>query len=77
MEFPTERERVITEIQDLIDQDHLDTARQKVYEAQKRMTNSGLDNLLGVIEAKTGSTRARKEASRSLYAAPRPSLLLT
>jgi tetratricopeptide (TPR) repeat protein len=51
---PTERESVITEIQDLIDQDHLDTAKQKVYEAQKRMTDSGLDNLLGVIEAKTG-----------------------
>ena len=45
---------MITQIQDLIDQDHLDTAKQKVYEAQKRMTDSGLDNLLGVIEAKTG-----------------------
>jgi tetratricopeptide (TPR) repeat protein len=51
---PTERERVITEIQDLIDQDNLDTARQRVYEAQKGMTDSGLDNLLGVIEAKIG-----------------------
>jgi tetratricopeptide (TPR) repeat protein len=51
---PAERERVITEIQDLIDQDHLDAARQKVYEAQKGMTDSGLDNLLGVIAAKTG-----------------------
>jgi tetratricopeptide (TPR) repeat protein len=51
---PTERETVITEIQDLIDQDHLNTARQRVYEAQKRMTDAGLDNLLGVILAKTG-----------------------
>lgn len=51
---PTEREKVIIEIQDLIDRDDLDAARQKVYEAQKGMTDSGLDNLLGVIEAKTG-----------------------
>lgn len=51
---PPERERVITEIQDLIDQDNLDAARQRVYEAQKGMTDSGLDNLLGVIEAKKG-----------------------
>jgi len=51
---PTERERVITEIQDLIDQDNLDAARQKIYEAQKGMTDSGLDNLLGVIQAKKG-----------------------
>ena len=51
---PTEREKVITEIQDLIDQDNLDAARQKIYEAQKGMTDSGLDNLLGVIEAKKG-----------------------
>ena len=50
---PTEREKVIIEIQDLIDRDDLDAARQKVYEAQKGMTDSGLDNLLGVIEAKT------------------------
>src|SRR5690349_3312451 len=52
--FPTERKRVITEIQDLIDQDNLETARQRIYEAQKRMTDAGLDNLLGVIQAKTG-----------------------
>ena len=51
---PTEREKVIIEIQDLIDRDDLDAARQKVYEAQKGMTDSGLDNLLGVIEAKAG-----------------------
>ena len=51
---PTEREKVITEIQDLINQDKLDAARQRVYEAQKRMTDAGLDNLLGVIDAKTG-----------------------
>jgi len=55
---PTERERVITEIQDLIDQDNVDTARQRVYEAQKRMTDAGLDNLLGVIEAKAGDYAA-------------------
>jgi tetratricopeptide (TPR) repeat protein len=59
---PTERESVITEIQDLIDQDHLDTAKQKVYEAQKRMTDSGLDNLLGVIEAKTGDYAGAEES---------------
>lgn len=51
---PTEPESVITAIQDLIDQDNLDTARQRVYEAQKRMPDAGLDNLLGVINAKTG-----------------------
>jgi len=51
---PTQREKVITEIQDLIDQDNLDTARQRIYEAQKGMIDSGLDNLLGVIEAKKG-----------------------
>ena len=50
----TERERVITEIQDLIDQNNLDAAKQRVYEAQRGMTDSGLDNLLGVVEAKTG-----------------------
>jgi tetratricopeptide (TPR) repeat protein len=51
---PTEREKVITEIQDLIDQNNLDAATQKIYEAQKGMTDSGLDNLLGVVEAKKG-----------------------
>ena len=51
---PTEREKVIIEIQDLFDRDDLDAARQRVYEAQKGMTDSGLDNLLGVIEAKAG-----------------------
>src|SRR4051812_35426848 len=51
---PTERERVITEIQDLIDHDNLDAARQRVYQAQKGMIDPGLDNLLGVIEAKVG-----------------------
>src|SRR4051795_13002706 len=51
---PTERERVITEIQDLIDHDNLDAARQRVYQAQKGMIDPGLDNLLGVIEAKLG-----------------------
>ena len=70
---PTERERVITEIQDLIDQDHLDTARQRVYEAQKGMTDSGLDNLLGVIEAKTRRLRRRGRKFRDRYT-PRPDL---
>jgi len=51
---PTEREKAITEIQDLIDQNNLEAARQRVHEAQKRMTDAGLDNLLGVIEAKSG-----------------------
>src|SRR3954462_13987617 len=50
----TERERVISEIQDLIDHDNLDAARQRVYQAQKGMTDPGLENLLGVIEAKAG-----------------------
>ena len=44
---PTERERVITEIQDLIDQNNLDAARQRVYQAQKGKADPGLDNLLG------------------------------
>ena len=52
--YPTERERVITEIQDLIDHDNLDAARQRVYQAQKGMADPGLDNLLGVIDAKAG-----------------------
>jgi tetratricopeptide (TPR) repeat protein len=51
---PTERERVITEIQDLIDQNNLDAARQRLDEAQKGMADPGLDNLLGVIKAKAG-----------------------
>src|SRR5690348_9504230 len=51
---PNERERVITEIQDLIDHDNLDAARQMVYQAQKGSADPGLDNLLGVIEAKAG-----------------------
>ncbi|HZD07393.1 MAG TPA: tetratricopeptide repeat protein, partial [Candidatus Limnocylindrales bacterium] len=51
---PTERERVITEIQDLIDQNNLDAARLRVYQAQKGKADPGLDNLLGVIEAKAG-----------------------
>src|SRR5262249_33236440 len=59
---PTERKRVITEIQDLIDQDNLDTARQRVYEAQKRMTDAGLDNLLGIIDAKTGDYAGAEES---------------
>ena len=54
--------KVITEIQDLIDQDKVDIARQRVYEAQKRMTDAGLDNLLGVIDAKTGDYTGAEES---------------
>jgi len=59
---PSERKRVITEIQDLIDRDEVDTARQRVYQAQKRMTDAGLDNLLGVIDAKTGDYIGAEES---------------
>ncbi|HEX6804666.1 MAG TPA: tetratricopeptide repeat protein [Terriglobales bacterium] len=69
--FPTERERVITAIQDLIDQNRLDAARQRVYEAQKRMTDAGLDNLLGVINAKTGDyTAAERSFTVAIRRAP-------
>src|SRR3954469_5849708 len=51
---PTERERGINEIQDLIDHDNLDAARQRVYQAQKGMTDPGPDNLLGVTGARSG-----------------------
>src|SRR5438309_439647 len=67
----TERERVITEIQDFIDHDNLDAARQRVYQAQKGMSDPGLDNLLGVIDAKLGDyTGAERSFEIAISGAP-------